>query len=120
MSDEQSLEHILTLDGYRFSYGGASGYWCKFNFKKVKIDEHRPHGLKYEMTLHDANGTRVIGYDNAHNPNLDKGGRHYAPKRQIYDHKHRGNTIEAYAFEGPGKLIEDFYADVNSIVAIVD
>lgn len=43
-------------------------------------------------------GRRVIGYDNAEG----KG-----------DHRHYGDRIEPYRFEGLEKLAEDFYSDVQ-------
>ena len=55
------------------------------------------HLFKYRL-YYGHSGQRVIGYDN---------------ERPKGDHRHRGDLEEAYAFESPGKLIDDFLSEVE-------
>ena len=64
---------------------------------EVKATPDRPHGYKYSL-VYVVKGERVIGYDNAEG----KG-----------DHRHCGDKIEPYKFEGLEKLADDFYSDVQ-------
>jgi len=32
---------------------------------RVGVTPERPHGIKYSLTLHAPDGTRLIGFDNA-------------------------------------------------------
>ncbi len=61
------------------------------------------------MTLHNDKGERVIGFDNAHKI---PGKGEYT----TYDHKHhvrRGSRIKEYHYGTAGKLMEDFWQEVN-------
>ena len=82
----------------------------------MEASPHVPHGIKYSLTLHDRNGTRVLGYDNAHG--LRQGGRGFAGRRLVYDHKHRAATDRAipYRFETPQQLLEDFFAETDRVI----
>ena len=40
---------------------------------------HRPHGIRYSFTLHDTDGTRLLGFDNAHG----------VSRALPHDHRHR-------------------------------
>jgi len=55
------------------------------------------HGFKYRLFYGYA-GQRLIAYDN---------------ERPKGDHRHHGKTEEAYVFETPEKLIDDFLRDVD-------
>ncbi len=48
VSDDNKDAELLTLldlDGY--SFWRDEKYWVKFEAKRVKKDEHRPHGIRY-------------------------------------------------------------------------
>lgn len=64
---------------------------------RVKPTPDKPHGYKYSL-VYIVEGQRVVGYDNAEG----KG-----------DHRHYGDSIEPYRFEGVDKLIRDFYSDIQ-------
>ncbi|GFP31845.1 hypothetical protein HKBW3S42_00151 [Candidatus Hakubella thermalkaliphila] len=64
---------------------------------RVDPSSDKPHGYKYSL-VYIVRGERVIGYDNGE----DKG-----------DHKHYGNRIEPYQFEGLRELARNFYRDVE-------
>lgn len=58
------LEYLLALDGEIFPM--ENGYWTKMEARRVQASDKVPHGIRYSLTLHDWNNTRVLGYDNAH------------------------------------------------------
>ncbi len=58
------LESLLELDGEIFPM--EKGYWTKIEAKMVQPNDKIPHGIKYSLTLHDRNNSRILGYDNAH------------------------------------------------------
>lgn len=99
------LDYLLELDGEIFPMD--NGYWTKFEAKKVSPNEKIPHGIKYSLTLHDRNNTRVIGYDNAHG---------IKAKKTEWDHKHERSRVKTYEFKSAGELLEDFWNDVNKII----
>ena len=51
----------------------------------------RPHGLNYSLTLHDDEGERLLGFDNAHA--IREGSGPGARTRNEYDHKHSGEQV---------------------------
>ena len=63
---DHSLELLLDLDGLKFAQEG--GYWIKYEVSDVAKTPERPHGIKYSLTLHDPQGERIFGIDNAHRP----------------------------------------------------
>jgi hypothetical protein len=58
------LEFLLAFDGRIHQI--QKGYWLKFEIKRTAPTPERPHGLRYSFTLHDPNGNRLMGFDNAH------------------------------------------------------
>ncbi len=75
----------------------VDGNLAEVKMWEVKATPDRPHGYKYSL-VYVVKGERVIGYDNAEG----KG-----------DHRHYGDKIEPYKFEGLEKLADDFYSDVQ-------
>jgi hypothetical protein len=93
------------------------GYWTKFAVSRVESTAERPHGLRYSFTLHDAAGTRLVGFDNAHGvPPL---GTHYQKSGKEYDHWHRTKDDEGrpYVFTTADQLLVDFLREVNRVLA---
>jgi len=41
-------------------------HWVRFVVRRVPTTEQKPHGLDYSLTLHDADGERLVGFDNSH------------------------------------------------------
>jgi len=70
INTDHALELLLDLNG--FAYATDGGYWLKYDVKKVRKTVEKPHGMKYSLTLHDPNGNRVFGIDNAHRPETPK------------------------------------------------
>jgi len=112
---DETLDTLLNLDGQAFCYD--SGHWIRFEVKKVEPSSHRPHGIKYCLTLHDPNNKRLLGYDNAHGiGKIRKKG--FTGRRTVYDHKHRYRNVLPYSFQSAAQLIEDFFNDVNEILSV--
>ena len=59
------LEYLLGLDGH-IEVQNNAGYWVKMEVASVPVTADRPHGIRYSLTLHAPDNTRLIGFDNAH------------------------------------------------------
>ena len=110
---DQGLELLLDLDGERFVL--ESGYWVKFEVRRVPQSASIPHGVRYSMTLHDRANKRILGYDNAHE--VLRRGRSGTAKPGIRDHRHYGRSVEGYDYKDGSTLLEDFFNDVDRILA---
>jgi hypothetical protein len=94
------------LDFHRRRYWLVDGWSIRFRVQEVPVTESRPHGLRYAFTLHDVDGSRLLGFDNAHG----------VPQEQAYDHRHRfRRTVELvpYVFQDADKLLCDFFEAVE-------
>ena len=103
------LENLLNLDGEIFPMD--NGYWTKFEARRVPVSSQMPHGIRYSLTLHDRNNTRVIGYDNAHAVKPSR--KRFGAVKITWDHAHRKNKLEPYEFESAAQLLEDFWNEVD-------
>ncbi len=106
------LDTLLDLNGEIFPMD--NGYWTKFEASRVTVTPQIPHGVRYSLTLHDRNNTRVIGFDNAHTfkPKKNK----YGARKITWDHKHKMEKVRPYEFESASQLIEDFWKNVEEIL----
>jgi len=93
------------------------GYWLKFEAKRTEPTPERPHGLRYSLTLHDPDGNRLIGFDNAHG--VPPQGSRFSKPEVGYDHWHRTGDDEGrpYRFTIVSQLIMDFFAEVRLVLA---
>lgn len=109
-SADDELQSLLDLDGERYVLDG--GYWVKIDVERSDKTSRRPHGIKYSLTLHNADNERVIGFDNAHlvKPYRKK----FFCTVTTYDHKHIKRTTSQYEFDSPAALLEDFWEAVTS------
>ena len=84
---------------------------------RVAATEEIPHGIRYCLTLHDPDGKRILGYDNAHLVKPPKKFK-YAGRIMAYDHKHRHASDKGvpYEFKDAQQLVNDFFADVDCIL----
>lgn len=108
------LETLLDLNGQILVQ--EDGSWVKIEARLVSANDHRPHGVKYSLTLHARDGQRLMGYDNAHAVNR-KGKRHVS-ERVPYDHKHPFESRQPvlYEFSSPEELLNDFFAEVDQVL----
>ena len=84
---------------------------------RVEPTNEIPHGIRYALTLHEQNGNRVMGYDNAHA--VKPSGKYkYAGQVLPYDHKHRHIADKGvpYEFKDAYQLLSDFFADVDRVL----
>ena len=107
------METLLEMNGWIIQQEG--GYWVRIEAWRVEPTEQIPHGISYNLTLHDHHNQRVMGFDNAHVP---KAGRKRRFKGRIveYDHYHTDMQCKGvpYSFESPAQLIEDFWLAVDN------
>jgi hypothetical protein len=112
---DHGLDLLLSFDGERYVFDG--GFWVKYEVERVEPDENRPHGIKYSLTLHAPDGTRILGYDNAHR--VRPAGKHkYSGRRLPYDHRHRAAGDEGVPdeFVDAATLMGDFLAEVEAVI----
>ena len=79
--------------------------WCRI--WRVEASEGRPHGVKYSFTLHDIDGRRLLGYDNAQG----------VARKIEHDHRHPFRDTDrrvAYRFTDADSLIADFFTSVRT------
>ena len=109
-----SLDYLLELDGLQMNYTGT--YWVKIEVRQVTPTSARPHGIRYNMSLHDGDNVRILGFDNAHAVAVSKG---FKGKRYSYDHIHRSANDDGteYVFESPEQLLSDFWDEVDATLA---
>ena len=113
MSVDYGLDNLLALDGEIIQQEG--GFWVKITAKRIDPSTGRPHGIKYSLSLHEASGRRVLGFDNAHAITEGRGYRH----RQVieYDHEHTlKNQVIPYDYQGAEQLMVDFWGAVDAAI----
>ena len=67
------VDVLLDLDGQVFVVDAKGGYGVRFSVNRVASTPERPHGLQYSLTLHGPDGSRLIGFDNAHSVRESRG-----------------------------------------------
>ena len=112
MNRDSSLDTLLLLDGEMFVVEGS--FWVKFEVKQVPVSAEKPHGLDYSLTLHDGNGERLLGFDNAHP--IREGSGPGARTRIEYDHKHKGKRVRFYDYKDAMSLLSDFWTEAELIL----
>ena len=85
---DTGLDYLLGLDG-NIEVQTDDGYWVKMEVSRVAVTIERPHGIKYSLTLHAPDNTRLIGFDNAHAVKPQGAHFKHAGKKYLYDHQHR-------------------------------
>jgi Family of unknown function (DUF6516) len=111
---DPGIEVLLDLDGQVLVVDAKGRYWVRFSVKRVSSSPERPQGLKYSLTLHGPDGSRLVGFDNAHpvRESHGPGGKARGP----LDHKHRMATVRSYRFKDAATLLEDFWAEVDKLL----
>jgi hypothetical protein len=94
---DPSLSVLLDLDGTNIGVG--TQYWVKISAWEIEADEARPHGIRYELTLHDA---------------VKRPSGRFVEQPRAYDHLHRGpkDAGVPYSYSSAAKLIGDFWQAV--------
>ena len=105
---DRSLDTLLDLHGQLLVVDEKGGYWVKFIVREVPVTADKPHGLDYSLTLHDASGTRLVGFDNAHRvKGSESGGK---------DHPHRLKIVKPYEYKDAATLLADFWDEVDKML----
>lgn len=79
-------------------YWLVDGWSIRFRVAEIAVTSARPYGVKYAFTLHDVDGTRLPGFDNAHGISRCR----------------RMQELVASEFRGADELICDFFAAIES------
>lgn len=92
------------------------GYWLKFDITRVEPSAERPHGLSYSFTLHAPQGTRLVGFDNAHD--IPPRGARFKQRGTMSDHWHRTESDPGrpYVFKDAATLIDDVFNEVERVL----
>lgn len=111
---DRGLADLLALDGVVLVVDPLGNHWVKFVAKRVDPSDERPHGLSYSLTLHAANGERLVGFDNAHAVSSGSG-----PSRRAsatHDHRHRHGATKPYEYRDAATLMRDFWNEVDTVL----
>lgn len=113
--NDYGLEFLLAFNGRIHHLD--KGFWLKFAIERVLPSEERPHGISYSLTLHGPTGRRLLGFDNAHGP--PGRSRRDGARAVAHDHWHRTDRDPGrpYTFIDAATLIDDFFAEVERILA---
>ena len=84
--------------------------------RRIPHDAGRPGAIEYALTLHRPGGKRILGYDNAHAPDVRTGPSNRSARPTAFDHVHKGERVVPYTFRSPGDLLEDFWRNVEKIL----
>ena len=87
----------------------------------MQPSRERPHGIRYNLTLHNKFNKRVFGLDNAHavKPVRKKG---FAAKRYDYDHMHKSASDKGtpYEFKDATSLLNDFFTGIDITIETIE
>lgn len=111
---DHTLEFLLAFDGR--THWLDQDYCIRFEIRRVPASASRAHGLRYSFTLHDPDGRRLVGFDNAHA--VPAVGSRHKRSPKAADHWHRTQTDKGrpYRFESADKLLADFFAEVHRVL----
>ena len=111
---DHGLEFLLAFNGRIHHL--EKGYWVKFEIVRSQVTPRRPHGLTYSFTLHAPDGTRLVGFDNAHEAPAK--GLPFRRRHAANDHWHRTEKDlgRPYMFKDAETLIDDFFGEVERVL----
>ena len=117
MKRDIGLDTLLELNGTE--YTEENGYWYRIEAWLVEPTKERPHGIRYNLTLHDPYNQRILGFDNAHGIKIPaKLKKKYQGRVVAYDHQHRSRLDKGvpYVFETAEQLLQDFFTEISEIL----
>ena len=107
------LDTLLDLHGQTL-FVDEAGHWVKFSVLRTEMTQERPHRPSYSLTLHAPDGTRLVGFDNAH-PVRDRRGPG-TRRRGESDHRHRLRSVRPYDYMDAVTLLEDFWTEMDEVL----
>jgi hypothetical protein len=113
MERDPSLDALIGLNGQVYIIDSDTGLWVRFVVRPVPVTKAKPHGLDYALTLHQRDGERLVGFDNAHavRRRAGPGGR----AKPAQDHRHRLKMVRPYEYQDAAKLLDDFWREVTNV-----
>lgn len=113
------LEQLLAMHGSQVHRD--DGYWWKIEAWCVPPTRERPHGIRYNLTLHDKHNRRIFGMDNAHAVKPAKTGLN-SGKVHEFDHVHQtmSDTGTPYEFKDCFALLSDFFSGVDKSISDIN
>lgn len=113
------MDNLLALNGTEAHRD--DGYWWKIEAWEVHPTKERPHGLRYNLTLHNKYNKRIFGIDNAHAVKLSNKKR-FTAKRYEYDHMHKTAVDKGttYNFTDCATLLNDFFEGVDRTIEAIE
>ena len=113
-SKDTGVDSLLSLNGDRYFVDDQGHLEAIFKVISIAATPERPHGLNYSLVLLNAQGERVVCFDNAHAVSKGSGpGKKFLKQ---CDHKHIGNRITPYKFKDSLTLVADFWSEVDKLV----
>ncbi|CAM3760275.1 hypothetical protein VA7868_03139 [Vibrio aerogenes CECT 7868] len=115
----KGLDVLLSMHGIHVHRD--DGYWWKIEVWTVPPTKERPHGIRYNMTLHNQFNKRVFGLDNAHAVKAPK--RHQSRgKGYEYDHLHQSAIDQGtrYEFSDCYALLQDFFSGIDATIEAIE
>ncbi len=87
-----------------------------YDHRTIEARSLAPHGLSYSFTLHASDGTRLVGFDNAHG--VSATGSKFKRKAPASDHWHRteDDPGRPYQYKDAETLIDDFFDEVERVL----
>ena len=110
---DPGLDTLLDLHGQTL-FVDEIGHWVKFIVVRTAVTPQRPHGLSYSLTLHGPDGTRLVGFDNAHPVSQRRGPG--TRRRRESDHRHRLRSVGPYDYKDAATLLADFWKEVVEVL----
>ena len=111
---DYTLEFLLGFDGREHIF--EHGYYVKFQIRRVQKSAQIPHGIRYSFSMHDPDGKRILGYDNAHAIERGKPWDHKHSVRRVFKKPYGQTKPRLVEFESAEALLESFYCDVERIL----
>jgi hypothetical protein len=114
MDHKADVANLLELAGVVIDQ--EEGFWVKIEAWRVPNSAEIPHGIRYSLTQHAPDGSRILGYDNAHA--IKESGRRFGPRVFTRDHRHRSfkHAGEPHEFTTAYELLSDFFKDVDQVM----
>lgn len=116
------IENLLYMNGDVIEADAELEYSVHIDAKRSDVTVGRPHGIKYSLTLHDKDGYRLLGFDNAHEIE-DKSKGKFSRHRKVskWDHEHRlreVSVINPYDYQTAEQLMVDFWTAVDIAIEL--